>query len=151
MTGLDHSFLVINKETFSLTKLEEYRNGNYVALHDDFIHAIYHSQKWIKTINPCGNECDGLCLYGSTIIKEEGIKTAESIFQSWLSLIENAPENFELGSYVDLSEEKDLDNIRLESYNFKKNEIIPKLKELLNFCEIVNNSNGTKWLLHLGI
>ena len=152
MTGLNHSFLIINKETYSLNKYQEYKNSNYITLHDDFIQAIYRSQKWIKTVNLESNkQCDGLSLYGPTIIKEEGIKTAESIFKAWLSLIQNAPDNFELGSYLELSEEKNLNDIKLEPYSFQKDEIIPNLKKLLIFFEIVKNSNGTKWLLHFSI
>ena len=152
MAGLNHSFLVIDKDSFSLNDYEEYQSSDSVELHDDFLQYIADSIAWIPSFNPCIEEkCNGLCWYGPTIISSEGIGKAKSIFRSWLNLFQQGPDILSLKGNYSWIDGDPIESGSYEKLTFKKTEIVDNLEKLVMFCDIIKSSNGAKCLLHLGI
>ena len=152
MAGLNHNFLVIDTNSFSLNDYDEYQSADNVELHDDFLHYIADSLSWISSFNPAMEEnCNGLCFYGPTIIFCEGIEKAKSIFLSWLNLFKQGPDKLVLTGSFSWVEGEPIGSGSYDKLTFNRVEIVDKLYKLVMFCDIVENSNGTKCFLHLGI
>ncbi|MHC4170158.1 MAG: hypothetical protein ACYSWQ_24695 [Planctomycetota bacterium] len=152
MAGLNHDFLVIETGTFSLDDYEKYQSSDRVELHDDFLRYIGDSISWFQSYNPClEEECVGLCWYGPTIIQFENIEKVKFVFQSWLSLLSLGPETLRLRGAYTWTEGEPESSGAYEELEYRKSEIVDKMEELVSFCTTIQESNGAKCLLHLGI
>lgn len=152
MAGLNHDFLVINSGSFSMENFQEYQASERVELHDELLLYFSDTLSWISAFNPSLKEkCDGLCWYGATIITVEGIDKAKSIFSGWLRLLSEGPDILQLKGEFCWIEGESPETGNYDKLSFSRSEIVSKLEKLESYCDIVRNSNGTKYLLHLGI
>ncbi|ABD79706.1 hypothetical protein [Saccharophagus degradans] len=152
MTGLNHDFLVIDSESFSIDNYEEYKQSDYVEIHDDLLSYFADTLAWLSSYNPCmEEEATGLCWYGPTIIKCESASKLKSILSGWLQILYEAPDIVSLKGSWSWIEGESQDSGSYEKLTFSKNELVVKLKKLISFCELVRSSGGNKCLLHIGI
>ena len=152
MAGLNHDFLVIESESFSLDNYDEYKKCDLVEIHDDLLGYFADSLAWLSTYNPCmEEETAGLCWYGPTIIKFESVSKLETILSGWLQILSEAPDIVSLKGAWSWIEGEPQESGGYEKLAFSKNELVSKLKKLVAYCELVRKSNGDQCLLHIGI
>lgn len=80
--SLDHDFLLIDCKIDRDVDLLQYVNDpRALKLHDDFVRYIADTLVWIPCFNPSIWEpCNGLNMWGVTLIREDGAFIAHSIF-----------------------------------------------------------------------
>ncbi|VAW79761.1 hypothetical protein MNBD_GAMMA12-5 [hydrothermal vent metagenome] len=152
MVGLNHDFMIIESETFSLNNYEEYQETDHVEIHDDLLRYFADSISWVSSYNPCKEEnTTGLCWYGSTLILPESVGKFESIISGWLLIFSEAPGIMTLKGGWFCSEGDPPDSGSYEKLSFRKIELVEKLSKLISYCESIRVSGGRRCLLHLGI
>lgn len=148
----NHAFLVIDTGSFSLDNSGEYRSYEQVELHGGLLTYFEDTLYWIPSYNPCAKTMNnGLCWDGPTIIKDEGVIKAKSIFKSWVRLLSEGPDIISLRGSFTWIEGESPDNGKYERLTFSKSEIVGKLEKLISFCERIENSGGDECLLHLSV
>jgi len=151
MSDLNHEFMIIEKYSFSLDKCPEYRKGEKVEIHDDFLDYISDSLSWVKSLNPCKNEpVFGLCWWGPTIFQDESIQKLENIISAWVLLLKNAPSTIELTGGYTWIEGESHETGEYQKLIYSQKIIVSKLEKLISFCKTIKKENN-KCLLHLGI
>lgn len=139
--ALVHQFAIIDKES-RRTFIEEWMEK--VDVSDNLIIYMKDSLKWIETCcNDSFSNKSGLNYYGYTIIKDENIRKFQSIIECWISLFQEAPEEFILtGNYLP-------DEEKYESNFYRKQEVITELNALKVMCNKALLEGA--YILHNGI
>jgi hypothetical protein len=157
MDGPFHDFLLVDSKQYDYSQyMELIHHPSSVRIGDDVIFYIGDSLQWISSYKPPWRNkkeeaMSGLNLYGPTVIKSEGAKVAESVFDAWISLFGNAPDNMTLrgpfeGYEGSLLEEGDYSVLKL-----RRDELLDSLTKISDSCRIVQESNDRMYLLHLGV
>src|SRR3954464_7890116 len=97
MAGLLHSFYLVNLDQYDYWSFQNfYHQETTNFLHDDVVHYMEDSLKWIRCYSPAVKtelqELRGLDFYGVTVIKEDGARAAKQIFSAWAELFSQGPE-----------------------------------------------------------
>ena len=150
-TNLIHDFCLLSQEALEA--------GNYydvsasfdkVQLHDDIIQYMLDTLLWIPSLNPAKNERQhGLCLFGLTVLDQQGSALASSTFSTWAQLFSLGPEGLFLkGSYtvIEGSESEGHYSYTSEA----RDDLVNRLQTIADFAEEVTHSQNIV-LLHLGI
>lgn len=152
MTGLNHDFLVIKTNSFSLGKYDTYSKTDIVEIHDSLLNYFADSISWISSYNPCiEEETNGLCWYGPTIINAKNIHNFKQIISGWFQIFSIAPQSINLSGNWSWMHGELSETGKYEKLLFSKSELLDKLSKLISFCDEIMDSKGTKSLLHLGI
>ena len=153
MHGPFHDFLLVNKKQYDYSQyIELINHPSRVQISDDLIIYMNDSFKWIPTFNPAKKEThQGLCMYGPTVIKDEGAIIAEKIFNSWISLFAQGPERLTLRGCFSWMNGSSPDSGEYETLEFLRDEIIESLLKISEFCRKVKDSKNEFYLLHLGV
>jgi hypothetical protein len=91
--SLDHDFLLLDREADGEWELTKFvRDPRALHLHDDLVRYMGDSLAWLPTFNPARREPhSGLCMWGSTIVDENGALVAERVFLAWADLFAVGP------------------------------------------------------------
>ena len=152
MSGLYHSFQLVDRKSFDYSDYCKLISTQHpVKIHDNVIHYILDTLKWITSYNPATNEeMTGLSLYGPTVVRKEGAHCALRIFSAWADLFSNGP------SVLDLSGPYTWKNSDPKRGNFtkvtvKRDEIVNALREVKDFLQKILDASDEIYLLHLGL
>ena len=151
MAGLQHSFFLVRRTEFSpVDHLRFAALPGDIELHDDVIRYMDDTLRWLPAYNPARRQdCEGLCLYGSTVVWAHGARVAAQIFSAWERLFSLGPAELELtGAYA---WEEDPEAGRYEKLRFERDELCARLRALVTLCETVVREEGEFFLLHSGI
>src|SRR5262245_12653767 len=98
MSGLTHTFFLVNTDEFNYCRHSSFINNPHgVMVHDELLHYVLDTLKWIPAYNPNKREsCRGLCMDGETVIKSNGAIIAAGIFRAWADLFAIGPEFLKL-------------------------------------------------------
>jgi hypothetical protein len=111
-----------------------------VAIHDDLLHYIGDTLRWIPTYDPSKNEDQfGLNFWGITIITSSGAEVSRCVFEGWSSLFAVGPSKLTLTGHYEFAEDS------------AKSEVVKKLNGLGHICEQVLQRPEGAFLLHFGI
>lgn len=157
--ALIHDFILVKTDheppfdLFYLLMLkDEAKRDMVVHIPDDLILYIIDTMKWVCSYNPFNNEKQyGLYYHGLSLLKEDGIRTLNSIAQAWLSLFTVAPDIITLtGPYVTIEGEPDIPG-EYEIITFSKNDIITRINKLVELTSKAMDSEENYMILHHGI
>jgi hypothetical protein len=149
MKGLNHDFYLLDINNFSHNDYGKMHGITAdVSIHDDILHYISDSQRWIRCYNPARREAhDGLCFYGPTVIRREGADAAVKVFQSWANLFSLGPVILDLR----YTWSNDCENNSYASLEAPRDELVLKLSTLASFAQKIIDTNGQYFILHHGI
>lgn len=151
--SMDHEFYLLSKDEYKTEDIFELRKKGFprsVYIHDDLIQYILDTLFWIPCFNPSRNErLYGLCLYGVTIIDQQGAAILRTVFSSWAQLFSVSPEQLKLqGAFmmvVGSNEEGEYEKIVIN-----RDEIVSEFQKLAGYAEKVMKSDDLI-ILHMGI
>ncbi|MDQ3257821.1 MAG: hypothetical protein M3R15_28690 [Acidobacteriota bacterium] len=108
MSGLYHDFFLVSRKEHDFSEYMTFINDpNSLKIHDDLIRYMLDAINWFPTYNPSKSETQaGLCLYGPTIIRDEGANTAAKVFRSYADLFSNGPQKLQLTGLWSVEEGK---------------------------------------------
>ncbi len=155
MAGLIHDFYLMNRSEVDYWGYSKFYNpAQAVSIHDDVMHYLYDSLKWIPCHFPqrAGKlvECSGLNLIGYTIIKDEGAAMAHRIFGSWADLFSHGPSELELtGLWSSIEGEPDSGSY--QTIVEDRNKLVSSLRQISEYALRVNESESRLYILHVGI
>lgn len=123
-----------------------------VPLHDDFLHYIADTLKWIPTYNPSYTKTtrqNGFNFCGVTVMGRDGAPVAKSVFENWAILLSQGPVRLHLTGLYEFSPNGKTH--RYKQLNLARRTVVRKLRILASNCEKVTRSAGDLFLWHLGI
>lgn len=151
--SLNHKFFLIDNNEIDYTKyLDSHSNVN---LPDDLVRYISDTLYWILTIklldskNVASQELD---MYGTIIIKNEGISILSEIVNAWIALFSQAPTTFHLIGYwtEDINDNGEVEfEGHYQTLEFDRDRILDNLKTLSNHAK--QSLQGNFSILHIGI
>lgn len=120
-----------------------------VRIHDDLLHYIGDSLRWIRCYNPSTHKSHlGLNWYGITIIT--AAEHAAEISDSWLTLFSHSPKRLKLkGPFVSIVGVPG--SGRWEYLRLDRDAVIQTLNSFSACCRRAASSKGTEAVIHLGI
>lgn len=144
MAGLNHDFLLLSTRECRYTDYMKWINDDRaILIHDDIMNYMHDTLKWITCYNPARKMMrhKGLNFYGPTVIKKDGAVDAQKVFITWATLFSAGPKRIKLtGEGADLS-----------CITINRDEVVENLRTLAKYSKSVANSDGSLFLLHLGI
>ena len=156
MAGLIHNFYLLNRSEVDYWGYSNFYNHTQaIKIHDDVMHYLYDSLKWIPCHFPQRSsgkllECNGLNLIGSTIIKDEGAAIAHRVFGSWADLFSHGPLELELtGLWSAIEDEPE--SGRYEAIVEDRDKLVSSLRQISEYALRVSESNSQSYILHMGI
>jgi hypothetical protein len=133
---LIHDFVVVTYEENSTYDDIEFTDA--VTVDDSTILYAADTMHWFEAgWNSINNKQIGLNYHGYTLFYDKEIAKFKSILESWVSIFENAPEEFKLIKAMDPDE------------LFKKATVLKELKDVIQLCDEALNEK--KVLVHRGI
>ena len=144
MAGLNHDFLLLSTRECQYTDYMKWiNNDRAILIHDDIMNYMYDTLKWITCYYPARKmmKHKGLNFYGPTVIKKDGAVEAQKVFATWATLFSAGPKRIKL-----TGEGADHSGIRIN-----RDEVVKNLRTLARYSKSVANSDGSLFLLHLGI
>ncbi|MDB9513015.1 Coagulation factor 5/8 type-like protein [Kamptonema animale CS-326] len=153
--SLDHDFLLLPEGKVNYRDYTKYfRNPSAVKLHDDFIHYVNDTLKWVSTLNPDHPkewQGYGLNLYGVTIINKQGAEVFHHVVESWAKLFSKAPAKLQLrGHWIsDIDDEGVESEPYYEQLEFDRDMVVKNLITLATYAD--KTCGGDFFILHLGI
>ena len=163
MSGLDHRFLLLSIKAHPVLHWSRFHNDPRAArVHDDLLHYIADTLKWIPTYNPARQlPHTGLCWYGPTVIRKDGAEVAEKVFTLWAELFACGPRELKLTGRFSWEAENDrasdwYERVKPGSAGYEhlvlnRDEVVGKFRALASYAEEVRRSGGEYYILHLGI
>ncbi|MDF0553499.1 Coagulation factor 5/8 type-like protein [Kamptonema sp. UHCC 0994] len=153
--SLDHDFLLLPEGKVNYRDYAKYFHSPFgVKLHDDFIHYVNDTLKWVSTLNPDNPkewQSYGLNLYGVTIINKQGAEVFHHVVESWAKLFSKAPAKLQLRGHwmLGIDEEGVENEGDYEQLEFDRDVVVKKLITLANYAD--KTWSGDFFILHLGI
>ena len=153
MSGLYHDFFLVSRKEHDFSEYMTFINDpNSLKIHDDLIRYMLDAINWFPTYNPSKSETQaGLCLYGPTIIRDEGANTAAKVFRSYADLFSNGPQKLQLTGLCSVEEGKPCTEASYQKIEFARNEVVGRLRRLAADLNQVAESGDEMYVLHLGI
>jgi hypothetical protein len=145
--SLDHDFLLLDCIIDRDVDLSQFVNDSRaLKLHDDVVRYMTDTLVWIPCFNPSRWEkCDGLNMWGVTLIREDGASIAQSIFRSWANLFASGPEVLNLQGNFDLEKE------RHDRFKLSRDDCVDTLNQIAGYLTQVQESKGNLTVLHFGV
>jgi hypothetical protein len=84
MAGLNHEFLLLSREQYPYAEYMQWiNNPKAIHLHDDLMHYLDDSLRWITCYNPAKRMLrhKGLNFYGPTVIKSDGAVVLQRVLE----------------------------------------------------------------------
>jgi hypothetical protein len=152
MAGLNYAFFLVRTSEHAPRDYGHFTPlPGEVELHDDLLHYMGDSLRWIPTHNPALDEpCTGLCMYGPTVIFAEGARVAAAVFSTWARLFALGPSVLDLtGPYTWTGD--DPANGAFERIRVERDDLCGRLSDLAGWAQQVAEGSGDLYLLHYGI
>jgi hypothetical protein len=155
MGSLMHDFYLMNRREVDYWGYSKsYNHPRAVSIHDDVMHYLYDSLKWIPCHFPerTGKlvECRGLNLIGHTIIKDEGAAIADRVLGSWADLFSHGPLELRLsGLWSSIDGEPD--SGKYKTVVEDRNKLVSSLRQVSDYARRVSESESSLYILHVGI
>ena len=148
-----HDFLLVEKESEDYSEFWDLaHNPNACKVHDNFLHYIADTLKWVPSINPASG-CKaqtGLCFYGPTVITDEGALVLKHVMSGWAQVFKAGPSVIPLTGGFVVSPESEAGGY-FDKFSIDRDSVIETLTNIVHLCEKVARSNGSLYLLHRGI
>ena len=156
MAGLMHDFLLVARKEFDYWDSSNfYNHPQAIHLHDDLMHYIGDSLKWIPCHVPARrnklHEHKGLNFYGPTIIKEEGASAAHNIFSLWAELFSLAPKVLKLTGAWGWIEGEPAESGKYSTIIVERDKVVITFRQIAEYGKRVIASEGSLYILHMGI
>jgi len=161
--GLNHKFLLVDREIDGEWELTRFvHDPRWTLMHDDLVRYMLDTLAWIPTFNPSRRErMSGLCMWGPTIIDEQGAAIAARVFQSWADLFAAGPSAPILTGGYTWIVDQDLPGPgtgtlsepvgRYEKFSIDRDEVVGVLHRLAHCSMQVQSAAGRLYLLHHGV
>jgi hypothetical protein len=161
--GRNHDFLILASKDHPIENWNQWHhNSNAIQIHDDILHYMADTLKWIPTCNPAAKHpYKGLCWYGPTVIQEAGAQLAAKILGLWADLYTCGPAVLRLTGGFSWQLENDpvkdgFDCVvpgsdRYEELVLNRDRIVANLRMLVSYAERVQQTAGAYYILHMGI
>ena len=154
MAGLNHDFLLLSTRECTYTDYMKWINHHKaVQIHDEVIHYMQDSLKWITCYNPAYKmmKHKRLNLYGPTVIKKDGAVNAENLFTTWANLFLIGPKRIKLTGAYGWTEGESKETGSYSEIKIDRDAIVDKLRTVAKYSKSVADSNDELFLLHLGM
>lgn len=139
MAGLNHEFLLLSREQYPYAEYMQWiNNPKAIHLHDDLMHYLDDSLRWITCYNPAKRMLrhKGLNFYGPTVIKSDGAVILQRVLSGWSQIFSSGPKRINLTGPV----------IKLD-----RDVVVKTLNRLSNYAQSVSQSEDKLYILHLGM
>ncbi|WP_437756211.1 hypothetical protein [Sorangium sp. So ce1389] len=152
MAGLNHDFFLLNRAEHPFAAYGDFAGSSgTVQIHDDLIHYMFDSLRWIPSLNPARKRRgSGLNIHGPTIITDAGAPIARRVLQSWERLFSSSPPMLHLtGGWCQTLGSPGTGHYR--KLRVRRDDVISRLRGLVSLCRRVERGGGERYLLHIGI
>lgn len=139
MPDLNHEFLLLSREQYPYAEYMQWiNNPKAIHLHDDLMHYLDDSLRWITCYNPAKHmlKHKGLNFYGPTVIKYDGAVVLQRVLSGWSEIFSSGPKHINLTGPV----------IKLD-----RDVVVKTLNRLSNYARSVIESEDKLYILHLGL
>ncbi len=145
--SLDHDFILLDRTSDGEWELTRFiHDPRAIHLHDDLIRYMHDTLVWIPAYNPATSQpCNGLNVWGVTLIEHHGAAAGERLFRAWARLLENGPATIQLtGAYSE-------DTGSYEQLRYLRDDTVHVLSTLADYCVQVQMANGRLYIYHGGV
>jgi len=151
MTDLHHEFLLLSREQYPYAEYMQWiNNPKAIHLHDDLMHYLDDSLRWITCYNPAKRMLrhKGLNFYGPTVIKSDGAVVLQRILSGWSEIFSSGPKRINLtGPY----ERREGETGSHTVIKLDRDVVVKTLNRLSNYAQSVSQSEDKLYILHLGM
>jgi hypothetical protein len=157
MAGLNHDFLLLRRTEHDYWDYSNFHNRpEAVLIHDDLLHYLGDSLRWIPCHDPTRRRGvllphNGLNFYGPTVITKDGASMIHRIFDAWSILFANGPNEVVLTGAWGWIEGEPAENGRYSTIVANKDELVTTLRQIAQYGRQVEEDPDDLYILHMGI